>query len=114
MRHSASAIIMPARCSTSPLSSMRWTTRPPATPHWQGHSAGAVRMQRLLVYLARHRDPQRIDAIARYVWLDVWDQIDVYHNFHLTLAGLRRVLEPGLDQGGASRFVLTTPQGYQL
>ncbi|MFL5802230.1 MAG: BTAD domain-containing putative transcriptional regulator [Roseiflexaceae bacterium] len=82
--------------------------------HWQGHSAGAVRMQRLLLYLARHREPRSIDAIARYVWPDVRDQIDVAHNFHLTLAGLRRVLEPDLHQGGASRFVATTPQGYQL
>jgi DNA-binding SARP family transcriptional activator len=81
---------------------------------WQGHSAGAIRMQRMLLCLARHHEPQSIDLIARYVWPDVWDQIDVAHNFHLTLAGLRRVLEPDLGQGGTSRFVATTPQGYQL
>jgi DNA-binding SARP family transcriptional activator len=81
---------------------------------WQGHPAGAVRMQRLLLYLARHREPQPIVIIARYVWPDSWDQIDVHHNFHLTLTGLRRVLEPDLDRGSASRFIVTTPQGYQL
>lgn len=82
--------------------------------HWQGHRAGAVRMQRMLLYLARHREPQTIDAIVRYVWPDIWNRIDTSTNFHLTLAGLRRVFEPDLDQGSASRFVLTTSQGYQL
>lgn len=81
---------------------------------WQGHRAGAIRMQRMLLYLARNREPQPIDAIVRYVWPDIWNRIDVSTNFHLTLAGLRRVFEPDLDQGSASRFVLTTPQGYQL
>jgi hypothetical protein len=32
---------------------------------WQGHPAGAIRMQRLLLHLARHRSPQPISAIAR-------------------------------------------------
>lgn len=81
---------------------------------WQGGKAGALRMQRLLLFLARQRAPQPLDAIARYVWPDTWEQIRVPDNFHLTLAGLRRVLEPDLDQGSASRFVLTTSQGYQL
>jgi DNA-binding SARP family transcriptional activator len=81
---------------------------------WQGHRAGAIRMQRLLLFLARNREPQSIEAIVRYVWPDIWKRIDVSTNFHLTLAGLRRVFEPELDQGSASRFVLTTPQGYQL
>jgi DNA-binding SARP family transcriptional activator len=81
---------------------------------WQGHRAGAIRMQRLLLFLARHREPQSIEAIVRYVWPDIWQRIDVSTNFHLTLAGLRRVFEPELEQGSASRFVLTTPQGYQL
>ncbi len=81
---------------------------------WQGYPAGALRMQRLLVYLAQHRQPQPMSAIARYVWPDRWDCIDVAANFHLTLAGLRRVLEPDLAQGRASRFVLTAPEGYFL
>lgn len=81
---------------------------------WQGYPAGALRMQRLLVYLAQHRQPQPMSAIARYVWPDRWDCIDVATNFHLTLAGLRRVLEPDLAQGRVSRFVLTASDGYLL
>jgi DNA-binding SARP family transcriptional activator len=81
---------------------------------WQGQGAGAVRMQRLLLYLARQRAPQPIAAIARYVWPDIWERIDVRDNFHLTLAGLRRVFEPEIERGQTSRFVLTTPEGFQL
>jgi DNA-binding SARP family transcriptional activator len=80
---------------------------------WRGHKAGAVRMQRMLLFLARHREPQPLDAIARYVWADNRD-IDMAANFHVTLAALRRALEPDLEQGENSRFVRTTPQGYQL
>ena len=47
-------------------------------------------MQRLLVCLARHREPQSIDTIARYVWPSTWDSIDVPNNLHLTVTGLRR------------------------
>jgi DNA-binding SARP family transcriptional activator len=81
---------------------------------WHGHKAGAVRMQRMLLYLARHRKPQPMNSIAHYVWPDIWEAIDVSHNFHLTLAALRRVFEPDLAHGHASQFVRTTPQGYQL
>lgn len=88
--------------------------RPLPKKRWQGHRAGAIRMQRLLLFLARQRDPQAIETIVRYVWPDIWNRIDASTNFHLTLAGLRRVFEPELDQGSASRFVLTTQQGYQL
>jgi hypothetical protein len=48
---------------------------------WQGHPAGAIRMQRLLLHLAHHRSPQPISAIARYVWPDSWDQIDLAQTF---------------------------------
>lgn len=81
---------------------------------WRGHKAGAVRMQRMLLYLARHRKPQPMHHIARYVWPGIKEDIDVSKNFHLTLAGLRRVFEPNLEHGHASQFMLTTPQGYQL
>ncbi len=80
---------------------------------WRGYKAGAARMRRMLLTMARHRDPQPLDAIARYVWADNRD-IDMAANFHVTLAALRRALEPTLDQGEDSRFVRTTPQGYQL
>jgi DNA-binding SARP family transcriptional activator len=81
---------------------------------WHGHKAGAVRMQRMLLYLARRRKPQPMHSIAHYVWPDIWEAIDVSRNFHLTLAALRRVFEPNLEYGHASQFVRTTPQGYQL
>jgi tetratricopeptide (TPR) repeat protein len=81
---------------------------------WQGHAAGAVRMQRLLLSLARHRDPQPLEAIARYVWLDKWDHIDLRSNFHVTLAALRRVLELDVEQGVKSQLIHTTKNGYQL
>jgi DNA-binding SARP family transcriptional activator len=81
---------------------------------WQGHAAGTIRMQRLLLYLARHREPHSIDVIARYVWPNTWDSIDVPNNLHLTVTGLRRVIEPKLGQGSASRCILTTAHGYQL
>ena len=85
-----------------------------APARWQGHAAGAVRMQRLLVCLARQREPQSIDTIARYVWPSTWDSIDVPNNLHLTVTGLRRVLEPQIGQGSQSRCIHKTPHGYQL
>jgi DNA-binding SARP family transcriptional activator len=81
---------------------------------WQEQAAGALRMQRMLLYLARNRDPQPITTIARYVWPDSWDRIDVSSNFHLTLTGLRRVLEPDLEPGSASQFIATISRTYQL
>ncbi|MCG8353648.1 MAG: hypothetical protein MI924_38280 [Chloroflexales bacterium] len=81
---------------------------------WQGHAAGIIRMQRLLLYLARHRQEQSINAIARYVWADRWNCIDSSANVHLTINGLRRVLEPHITQGSHSRFVLRGAFGYQL
>lgn len=66
---------------------------------WHGHKAGAVRMQRMLLCLARHRAPQSLEAIARYVWIDKRDDIDMVANFHVTLAALRRILEPQIAHG---------------
>ncbi|MBC8159749.1 MAG: tetratricopeptide repeat protein [Roseiflexaceae bacterium] len=80
---------------------------------WRGR-AGTVRMQRMLLFLARNRSPQPLDVIARYVWPDNHEQISITNNFHLTLAELRRALEPQLASGSESRFILTTPEGYQL
>ena len=81
---------------------------------WQGHPAGAIRMQRLLLYLARHRAPQPIAMIGRYVWADSWERIDLPGNVHLTLTGLRRVFEPEREPGAPSHFVVTTSEGYRL
>lgn len=88
--------------------------QPLSPERWRGHKAGAVRMQRMLLFLARNRVPQSLDAVARYVWPDKREEIDIATNFHVTLAALRRVLEPQLAPNDESRFVLTTPQGYQL
>ena len=87
-------------------------TLPPE--RWRAQRAGALRMQRMLLFLARRREPQPLEGIARYVWADRPGEIDLSANFHLTLAGLRRVLEPELAPGGTSTFVLTTEHGYQL
>lgn len=81
---------------------------------WQGQAAGTLRMQRLLLFLARHRTPQPVAAIARYIWADRYDTIDAAANVHVTLSGLRRVLEPDLPPGSAFHLVLATPDGYQL
>jgi DNA-binding SARP family transcriptional activator len=81
---------------------------------WREHKAGALRMQRMLIYLARYRQPQSIQAIAQYVWPDKKDDIDIVTNVHVTLCALRRVLEPDLERSATSRFILTTADGYQL
>jgi DNA-binding SARP family transcriptional activator len=88
--------------------------RPLPEERWRGHTAGTLRMQRMLLFLARHPGPQPLEAIARYVWPDKAGQIDIANNFHLTLGALRRVLEPDLAAGGESRFIHTAAQGYQL
>jgi DNA-binding SARP family transcriptional activator len=81
---------------------------------WQTGGAAPQRMQRMLLFLARNRVPQSREAIARYVWANKADAVNLAANFHMTLSGLRRVLEPKLARGAASRFVVTTGQGYQL
>jgi DNA-binding SARP family transcriptional activator len=81
---------------------------------WRGGRAGALRMQRLLLLLARNRAAHAPETIARYVWPDKYEEIDLAPNLHLTLAELRRVLEPGLEHGGDSRYIHTTADGYRL
>lgn len=87
---------------------------PVPAERWQGQRAGAIRMQRMLLCLARNRLPQSRDQIAHYVWPDNRSEIDIINNFHVTLASLRRVLEQNLTTGSESIFLLTTPQGYLL
>ncbi|NOK60720.1 MAG: hypothetical protein GFH27_549297n321 [Chloroflexi bacterium AL-W] len=81
---------------------------------WRVGNTGVLRMQRMLLCLARNRAPQSSEQIARYVWSDSWEQINLNDNFHLTLNGLRRVLEPNLAHAGESQCILTTKEGYQL
>lgn len=88
--------------------------KPISLAQWQGYSAGVIRMQRLLLYLALHREPQSINVIAQYVWSERKDCINISANMHVTINGLRRALEPGLSKGSDSKFILKCPQGYQL
>ncbi|MEM8533104.1 MAG: hypothetical protein AAGF95_19825 [Chloroflexota bacterium] len=81
---------------------------------WRVGNTGILRMQRMLLCLARNRAPQSSEQIARYVWSDSWEQINLNDNFHLTLNGLRRVLEPDLGQVSESHYILTTAEGYLL
>ncbi len=87
---------------------------PLSEERWQTGGAAPQRMQRLLLFLARNRAPQQLQAIARYVWADKPDAVNLTANFHTTLSGLRRVLEPNLMRGSTSQFIVTTGQGYQL
>ena len=88
--------------------------QPVPPERWRSHKAGAIRMQRMLLFLARHRAPQPLERIARYTWPDKYEEIDVSSNFHLTLNRLRRTLEPDLGEDSEARLVLTTSQGYCL